>query len=764
MTGDFRVLLVVLFSAAGGIAVLLYLLRARRHSSGEPHVPSPPVTSTSVSPSPQPSVGSDTAHNAVTSRASGTHGNHGSESRAISMRATPAESSHSCSSGKEALRSDVGAISDNAFAAIQHLENTEAAKAERSARSPDEIEASSPGNRENSVPVRAAEVGAPTESPFAEHGSSEAGDSCVSRENGEAVSELNPSEGDGGPRQQPPVRRAGRESMEADADGSPQPADTTATRVAEGTDRQIEEQASAGDAGLDETAGTDTGSTVAETTTTAAGEHASRPADDDKNDEPSAEGASTDQFPQEKGARRTPPHRYKGLERAAPQPPDATRQRGRPEELELARRTRSAPIEVRLRFDRGGVCSVSLIAQRSAGLPENLPVVTSMGEMSLRAMQDEWYQDVIPDDIPRVLQNGTVWTHEIDDGRFTWSLGGRELYVLADRRDISGYVSQPCLGLGRTHVVLCTERLRSRVEEAIQETGAQPTTVLDESFGAPSGWIVFRNIVPHKPVSPQEGPDIFNALRPLPQIEIRFERGIRLRYADWLDGNPPSIRVYGGLEQAAEVRIDGQIAERGLDGSYGAPGWDAVGPHRVWCAGTTKSYSIVPFDASWQLWDAYAFPSASGSSQEARVCGPMVRTATSEPWDSESVCVPETNPVLLGPKPGQIAMAVKVSTLRGAPRIASPGFRPIWALPRNPLHCNKMTTSILGVGVNEPTEPSGQQGSGPNWRADGDVVRWCRLILDASRKGMVTDPNTESVRALWHAYKRRARHIWRLRR
>lgn len=764
MTGDLRVLLIILVCTAGGVAVLLYLLRARRRSSRAPHVPSAPDPSTSVSASRQPSVESDTAHNAVTSGESGIHNDLGSESSGAMHASTAEEASRSCSSGEKALRSDVGAVSDGAFAVIQHRESTQTAKVERPAKASDETEATSSGNREDSVPVRAPEVAAPSQSSFAVQESGGAGDSCVGRENGEVVNELSPSEGDGGPRQHPPDLRTGREGVEADADRSPQPADTAPTRVAEGTDGQNEKQTSARGEGLDETAGANSGISVAGTTPTPAGEHTPQPVAAGENGERRAARASTDQLPQEKATRRKTSHRYRGLERAAPQPTGATPQRVRPGEPELPKRTRSGPIEVRLRFGRGDVCSVSLIAQRSAGLPENLPVVTPTGEMSLRAMQDEWYQDVIPDNIRRVLQNGTVWTHETDDGRFTWSLGGRELYVLADRRDISGYVSQPSLRLGRTHLVLCTEQIKSRVEEAIQETGAQPTTVLDESFGAPSGWIVFRDIVPHKPVSSEDGPDIFNALRPLPQIEIRFERGIRLRYADWLDGNPPSIRVYGGLEQTAEVRIDGQIAERRPDGSYGAPGWDAVGPHRVWCAGTTKSYSIVRFDASWELWDAYAFPSAGDSSQEARVCGPMVRAATSEPWDSESVSVPETNPVLLGPKPGQIAMAVKVSPLRGAPRIASPGFRPIWALPRDPLHCNKTTTSILGVGVNEPSEPGGQQRSGPNSRADGDVVRWCRLILDANRKGMATDPNTESVRTLWLSYKRLARNIWRLRR
>ena len=551
----------------------------------------------------------------------------------------------------------------------------------------------------------------------------------------------------------------GSESGEANADRSPQSAETAATAVAEGTDRQIEEQTSAGAAGPDEATGAGCVVAAAGATSTSADEKPLGPAAEEEGDEPSVETATADQLPRKKQTKN--PHKYKGLVRAAPQPPDAVRQPGCPGGEEPAQRERSLPIEVRLRFDRGCCCSVSLIAKRSAGLPEDLKAVARAGEVNLRAMQDEWYQDVVPDDLSHVLRNGTVWTQEGENGQCTWSLSGRELYVLADRPDISGYVSQPCLDLGRDHVVLCTERLRSRVEEAIRETGAQPTTVLDESFGAPPAWIVFRNIVPNEPVPLADDADIFTALRPLPRIEISLERGIRLRYANWLGGHPPSIRVYGDPEHASEVRIDGRVAERMADGTYRASGWDAVGSHSVWCAGTSSSYSIVPFEASWELWDAYAFLVADGRPQRLAVCGPIVRAATTEPWGSASISVPETNPVLLGPEAGQIVMAVRASPLRGAPRIASPGFRPIWALPHDPLHCDKKTTCILCVAGSEPAEPREQRGGGLNRRAGANVARWCQLVLDANRKGMTTDPDTESVRALWLSYKHLARRIWR---
>lgn len=480
-------------------------------------------------------------------------------------------------------------------------------------------------------------------------------------------------------------------------------------------------------------------------------------------DEPEVEATSA-RPSQKKRARRKEPRKYKGLARVAPQPRDATPQSARPGGEESAQRERSLPIEVRLRFDRGGFCSVSLIPKRSPGLPEDLTAASPAGEVVLRAMQDEWYQDVFPEDISRVLRDGTVWTQEGSNGQYTWSLSGRTLYVLADRPHISGYVSQPCLDLGRDHVVLCSEPLRSQVEDAIRQTGAQPTTVLDESFGAPPGWVVFRGVVPSVPVAPAGEADLFNALRPLPRIEISLERGIRLGYANWLDGHPPLVRVYGD-PHATEVRIDGQVAACGSDGAYRVAGWDSLGSHTVWCSGKSRSYSIVPFDASWDLWEGYAFPVGPGETRRLTVCGPIVQAVAIEPSGAgASIPVSETNPVLLGPEPGQIAMAMRVSAQRGAPYLASPSFHPVWALPRDPLHCDKKTTRIVLVGGKETWESPTSSGLGVNSGRDSDVVQWCRLILDASRKGMATAPETESVRALWLSYKRLARQLWRSRR
>lgn len=454
---------------------------------------------------------------------------------------------------------------------------------------------------------------------------------------------------------------------------------------------------------------------------------------------------------------RREPRKYEGLAGRPPKPRDDDRHGPSVTVVDQVERERALSIEVRLRFDRAGFCSVSLIPNRSPGLPEDVTVAVGRAVLDLRAMQDEWYQDVVPEDIARLLREGMVWLHEAPTGTWRWSLSGRELYVLGERTDLSGWVSQPSLQLGRKHAVLCTGELRPAAEAALRAAGVESPVALDASLGAPAGWVIFRDVVPLCPVSRSAEADILNALRPEPEIEIGLEGGIRLEHATWLEGRPPLVRVYGDPAHTREVLIDGSPAARGEDGAYRAPDWDAAGTHTVWCEGTSKSYSIVPFAASWTPWDAYSFPAASRSNRRLSICGPLVResSANEDVW-IPAFQLPETHTVLLGAAPGEYLIATRASGTRGSAYLASPPFRPVWALPVDPLHCSKTIVRISLVG--EAAEPVAQ-----STRRRSAVDAWCRAILDASRKGLATEPDTEGIRALWLLYKHAARRIWRSR-
>lgn len=454
------------------------------------------------------------------------------------------------------------------------------------------------------------------------------------------------------------------------------------------------------------------------------------------------------------------PRRYEGLRRRQPRLSSINRDELRGAVGDRSAQERSLPIEVRLRFDRGGSCVVSLIPSRSPGGPEVATVAADSGQFDLRAMQNEWYQDVTPEDTGRVLYEGALWAQE--GGTGVWSLRGRDLYVLGERSNLSGWVSQPHLKLGRKHVILCTEQFRPVAEQALREAGVDSSIALETSFGSPSGWAVIRDVVPTRPVSPSDRADALNALRPLPDLEICFEGGVRLEYSAWLDGYPPLIRVYGDPVHTPEVRIDGCIAFCGKDGAFQSPTWDATGKHTVWCAGISKSYSIVPFEASWELWEAHSFPVVPGSSRRVSICGPMVREAggVQQDWTA-TIEVPETNTVILGAVPGEHTIAVRASNIRGMPCLASPSFRAVWALPPDAMHCNKQTTRILFL--DEYLQAAPNLAGNPSEYRYPSVNTWAKLILDASRKRIGIQPDTERARALWRRYRRVAHGIWRSR-
>src|SRR5690606_630828 len=130
------------------------------------------------------------------------------------------------------------------------------------------------------------------------------------------------------------------------------------------------------------------------------------------------------------------------------------------------------------------------------------------------------------------------------------------------------------------------------------------------------------------------------------------------------------------------------------------PGWDSVGSHQVWRNGATRTYSLVRREPPSQSWVAFSFPTPGGGGGRIAICGPLVRALTDPQADSEEAAtseiiqIPPANPVLLGSVAGQVVVAQPRLDIRGAHCIVSSAFAPVWAIPAQPLHCDKRENRV----------------------------------------------------------------------
>lgn len=420
-------------------------------------------------------------------------------------------------------------------------------------------------------------------------------------------------------------------------------------------------------------------------------------------------------------------------------------------------RARSFGVAVHIVFGRGrrNQCQLSLLPSRTSNLPEAVSVNRPQGTEVWNACQDEWYNDLTPPSIETLLSQGASWDC-LDDEEVRWVLSGREIWVLAQSPTgtVSGFVSVPRLILREGHLVLCTERQERAVRDALVEAGcAQPCEV--RGNGVPSGWLMFQGVRPTTPIHHDDSAGIFNILRPVHDVEIVFHGGIRLSHATWLIGHPPQIRIRG-IGQEVAVLIDERPALADGSGNYAAPDWDTPGLHTVFCGGVAESYELVDGCQHWDDFPAFVYrPSCAEFGARAfAICGPLVTPAKSGEC---TTLTPASNACLLGPAPGQVEISPQPYDVRPLEFLAVASFPVAWTIPTDPLHSNKSNASVRLLnsrGVEERLRESAR----PRREA---ILRWCQAILNASRKGLRVEPDTDQAKQLWAEYKRVARRLWK---
>jgi hypothetical protein len=419
---------------------------------------------------------------------------------------------------------------------------------------------------------------------------------------------------------------------------------------------------------------------------------------------------------------------------------------------------RPLPVCVRLLFERAGFCRVSLLARRRAGVPEEIPIVGTGNPRKLAALQEDWYQDVFLEELGQALRTGISWEFSAGSGERTrWTLSGRDIAVLAQHEDLSGFVSCTRLVIGEEHVVLCTQSQLAATLEAIALAGSPQPVELEAGTGVPDGWIGLRGIVPRNAVAPRGGGDILDVLRPLAQAEIALDGGIRLSRACWLAGHPPQIHLRGDAAAAGTLYIDDHAAGPDPSGTYRVPGWDSPGEHLIRCGSGTRTYQIAAGSEAWDAWDAYTWSAGgmdSGDGTKPSICGALLLAPRARRCGQKMLSVPAANPVLVGARPGEIYTIDRRSDVRTVELAAFAPFEAVWALPADAFRCSRQSR-ILSLRASAPVRlPSARirivASEAPR------LLAWSGAILDASRKRLAVHPDDVALRKLWAEYRRTA--------
>ncbi len=421
--------------------------------------------------------------------------------------------------------------------------------------------------------------------------------------------------------------------------------------------------------------------------------------------------------------------------------------------------TPRAPAHLRLRvqlvFGRGGIVkTLALVADRREGMPSEVEVRGTQGELSLSELRNDCYEPVTLADVANTLQQGVEWRGRGDARRWRWVLGGREIYVLApgDEFGLHGFVSTAGLLLNARQAVLAKAALRDQVLAALAAVGcADPELNDDTTMGVPSGWILYRDVIPTRWVPRRDEQDPLNVLCPKHKTEPHFTGGIRLKHRTWLVGYPPRIRFTGELGNGFRVTIDGHPAQPAPDGAFEAPGWDTEGKHRLWFGQQVRMYALHTMHEDWQHWHAHDFGTG------AAICGASTQQMDGARW--RQVRIPATNPLLVGARAGEIFYCQARHDVRSETILALVPFAPVWALPWDPVHADKRSARVLQLDSREPGCSEDQC----NRKRDADRAfrRWIAAINDAGRKQLALAVESEDAKALWRRYRAMAKRLWR---
>ena len=254
---------------------------------------------------------------------------------------------------------------------------------------------------------------------------------------------------------------------------------------------------------------------------------------------------------------------------------------------------------------------------------------------------------------------------------------------------------------------------------------------------------------------------ILDVLKPRPEAKVSLIGGIKIDRGTWLASHPPQIHVTGEHVDSSAVKIDGKTADRGVKGEFTGSGCFELGDHEIFVSGTTKTYSIIEPDAVWQQWSAHRLPSGQSQSApqfEISVCGPLVWGEAADRKSQQPLFMPASHPVLIGATPGQIIYCKGPSHNVSGRLIGFPNFKPMWALPANPLRCPR-SLSVRKISESADGAP-GPLKRDQRSRAENErLKRWSRIIRETGNRHLKVSPNDEAAIRCWKQFQRCAKAV-----
>jgi hypothetical protein len=380
---------------------------------------------------------------------------------------------------------------------------------------------------------------------------------------------------------------------------------------------------------------------------------------------------------------------------------------------------RTAAVQIFLQFARSRPVLQYLPRRTSA-----FPSIFEDGERALEAADDRYYEPILikNDDGPHLL-SGFRWT----SGTLSLHRPPSKVIPLRPASEMSGLISNRGLPFGERSAVLCVEGLERDVQNFLAAITGGTVCSPIEHDDIPTGWRLFRDIIPTAVVQPPVG---LESLSVDTSVSVQFQGGLRLsRSAVWLKGAPPTILVSG--PSGFEVSVDGQVAGV-VDGQVEHPHLDAVGIHSVEIGRVKRRFQIA--DAEYVPGDGKELI----DQQEASAKYP--------------VALPLGSWTIIGKSPEDVYYPGTIQT--GA--VVHVPFAPQWALA---IGAPKRATVALSL-VKDPSRPlvkCAMPISGQSWAR---VIR--NTQIRRPKLGFLTTPGSEvELTAAWHSYWETARTLRR---